>query len=404
VKGCRAALAALLLSILPAVNAADDLNGAVRELARKAAAFAGASQPVSVEWRNLSSLGPADLAQARTAFESALRQGGIRMGETEPAAGVRLTLSENPSQYLLVGEGRKGEEHQVWIAAWNRRGPAAVSAPGMSLERKLVWEQDESILDIAFPAAGMLVLSPARVALYTRQGGTWEQRAAVQFAPLRPWPRDVRGRLHLDGTAFQAFLPGMTCTGDLTPALSMECRPGNAPWVLESGGGTRLAAGFEATRNYFNGTVIAGTGRGFTVAPFFSAAAIDERGRTLWLLATLDGRTHLFDAEFKPACQDSRAACGDGIANWGSDIAATSARCGGGRQVLATRSGDAEGPDALQAFAIVNRAPEALTPPAAFGGPVTALWPLDGESALCVTRDLASGRYRAYVVTVDCGS
>ena len=116
--------------------------------------------------------------------------------------------------------------------------------------------------------------------------------------------------------------------------------------------------------------------------------------RPLWLLAILDGRTQIFDAWLETV---------GAIASWGSDIAGTEASCGGGSQVLATRPGDAGEPDAIQAFAIVNRAAAALTAPAEFAGPVTALWPSSATSALAVERDPLTGRYAAYVITVVCG-
>ena len=47
---------------------------------------------------------------------------------------------------------------------------------------------------------------------------------------------------------------------------------------------------------------------------------MDEVGRTLWMLAMLDGRTEIFDAAMEPAGQHSW---------WGSDIAGIDARCGG---------------------------------------------------------------------------
>ena len=37
---------------------------------------------------------------------------------------VRLTLSGNASQFLLVEEARKGEDRQVWIASWKRTASA----------------------------------------------------------------------------------------------------------------------------------------------------------------------------------------------------------------------------------------------------------------------------------------
>jgi hypothetical protein len=397
VKRWHAVLCALPFFIPPCARAADDVIGAAHDLARQTAAFAGPGEPVSVEYRNVSSLGTAGIGQARGAFEAALKEAGLRVSDVAPVAELRLTLSENQSQYLLVEEARKGDERQVWMAAWKRAAPAAAASPGMALDRKLVWEQEEQILDVAFPAAGMLVLSPSKVTLYTpRENGSWALSRAVPLAPGKPWPRDLRGRLRVTGASFQAFLPGVECGGAAEPSLSIDCRAGDQPWILESGSHATLLANFAATRNYFDGRVATAAGLRKTIAaPFYSAASAAEQGRPLWLLAMLDGRTQIFDAWLDPV---------GAIASWGSDIAGTEASCGGGSQVLATRPGDAGEPDAIQAFAIVNRAATPLTAPVEFAGPVTALWPLSATSALAVVRDPLTGRYAAYVITVVCGS
>src|SRR5579872_4499344 len=117
VKGWPAALSALLFFLPPVAIAAEDATGAARELARKTAAFAGRGEPVAVAWRNVSSLGSSELTQARSAFEGALREAGIRVTDIAPIAEARLTLSENRLQYLLVEDIRKSEERQVWIAS-----------------------------------------------------------------------------------------------------------------------------------------------------------------------------------------------------------------------------------------------------------------------------------------------
>ncbi|MBZ5727679.1 MAG: hypothetical protein LAP87_22105 [Acidobacteriia bacterium] len=394
VKGWHAAFSALLFFIPPAASAADDLPGAARELARKSAAFAGRGGAVSVAWRNLSSLGSYELGQARAAFEAALQESGLRAGEAAPAAELRVTLSENSLQYLLVEEARKGDERQVWMAAWKRTGPAAVPSPAIALDKALLWEQDEPILDVAFPAAAMLVLSASRVALYARENGQWAERQALPLAPIKPWPRDLRGRLRTHGPSFQAYLPGMACSGQAEPALTLECRPSDEPWVLESGSRAMLLANFSAARNYFDGRITTQTGLRKTIPAFYSAASVEEQGRPLWLVAMVDGRTQIFDASFEAA---------GGIPGWGSDLAGPDARCGGGSPVLATRPGDASEPDAIQAFAVANRAVRPLSAPADLPGPVTALWPSGAAAVLAVARNLATGKYAAYLVTINCG-
>jgi hypothetical protein len=393
VKRWHAVLSALLW-FCSGAKAADDAGGAARELVRKTAAFAGKGAPVAVTWRNLSSQESA-AAQARTAFEEALQEAGLRTGDVSPVVEARVTVSENATQFLLVEEASKGEEHQVWIASWKRGETASALPAGMSLEKKLVWEQAEQILDIAFPPSGMLVLSPSSIALYARNGTQWEPQRTVMVAPTKLWPADLRGRLRLKGASFQALLPGMACDATTEPALSADCHASDEAWVLESGNRSLLLADFAPTRNYFDGRAIAQSGQHKTVPPFFSAAAVETQGRTWWLLAAIDGRIQMFDAALDPA--------GTVAAQWGSDIAGTDAPCGAGSQVLATRPGDRGQPDTIQAFTLAGRTPAPATESVDFPGPVLALWTSGGNSATVAVHNLRTGKYSAYVVTVVCG-
>jgi hypothetical protein len=389
VNGWLAVLAALLVLLPREVRAADDLGGGVRELARKTAAFAGRGEPVSLSWRNLSSLGATEFDQARAAFEGALRDAGGRSSDIAPAVECRITISENQTQILMVEEARKGEERQVWIAAWKRSAPAAAPGGGMFLEKKLVWEQEEQILDVAILPAGVLVLSPTKVTL--RAGGS-TQSQAVQSS--RPWPRDLRGRLRASGGGFKAALPGVVCGGSTDPALTVECHASEEPWTLDAGARGVLLASFAPTRNYFDGRVVLPNGTRKTLPAFFSVAPADENGKAYWIFAATGGRTQILDAAYDPAGT---------INSWGSDVAGTEARCGGGPQVLATRAGDAHESDSLRAFVLVNHTPQPVTPPLELPGPVTALWSSGGNGAVAVVHDLGTGHYVAYAITVNCG-
>jgi hypothetical protein len=368
VKGWHAALLALSLWIAPPAGAAEDLQSAARELGRKTASAAG-RDAVAVTWRNVSSLGSPALTLARGAFEAALREAGARMGEG--AGEAQLTISENASAYLLVEEFRRGDDRQVWMASW-KRGLTSATAAAV-VEKRLLWEQEEAILDAAVIEGGMLVLTPsALIRTATRQ--------SAPIAPPRPWPRDVRGRLRVNGAAVQAFLPGVQCSGSLDP-LSLSCKASDEPWTIESGKALLLAA-FAPGRNWFDGRVVTQAGLRKTVAPFYAAAAADD----FWILAGVDGRAAIFDSSL------------DGIAvagTWGSDVAASNARCGGAPVVLASRAGD--GPDAIQAYTVAQRTATPIGAAAEFPGPVTALW----APGVAVVRN--GTRRQAYEITVSCG-
>ncbi len=392
VKGWPIRLAALLLPAFGAL--AEDPATAAATLARKTAALAGRGETVAITYRNISSLAPAEWNGVRAAFDTALRDAGCRVGESGSVE-ARLTVSESPSQYLLVEEARKGEERQVWIAAWNRGATGADKPVGISLDVKQVWRQTEQILDIAFLPAGMLTLSPSKLTLYTRQEDSWKLRESLPISNTKPWPRDLRGRVRATGPTFQVFLPGLACNGTTDPKLSVDCHASEAPWVLESGAHGLLLATFATSRNYFDGRVVTQSGARKTVPPFYSAASVESQGRTLWIMAQTGGKAQIVDASLDPVAS---------IGQWGSDIVGIDARCGGASQVLATRAGDANEPDALQSFTIADRAAAPATAAALLPGPVTALWPSAPATALAVARDLVSGEFIAYVASVSCSN
>jgi len=371
VMGQPAALAALLLLLPAPFWAADDLPAAARELARKTAAFTGRGETVSITWRNLSSLGSADLAQARSAFESALRESGVRPSATAPTAEARLALSENQTQFLLTVDARKGDDRQVFISSWRRA--TAASAPAVSLEKKLLWEQPDPILDALPNGNDLFILSSTGVLLRGERGA---QTAPI--APLRPWPRDLRGRLRVTATGIAVYLPGMSCTGAFDPALTLDCRASDDPWPLGP-----LSANFATTRNFFDGRIAAHK----SVAPFYTLAALDP----YIVLAHTDGHAQIYDTNLDPIAP---------APSWGSDLADT--HCGTTPQLLVTKPGDPRDPDTLRAFTLINRAPVPLTPPLDLPGPVTALWPLSGPTAVAVIHDLTTGLYSAWQITVIC--
>jgi hypothetical protein len=388
VNGFCAALAAILFLVPRFSPAAEELPSAVKDLVRRTEAFLGPRTPAKLSYNNISSLADAELAGIRREFEASFPEAG----DGTPAE-IRLTLSENQSQYLLTEEIRKGEESRVWIAGWNRPAVSAASGFGLTLEKRLVWEQQEPILDLALSEDSMLVLSPSRLALYERHGEAWQQKGNLPFQPVNPWPRDLRGRLRVAGERVQVFLPGMECRGMATSNLSVECHASQDPWVLESGSRGILLANFAPERNYFDGHVVLQDGSRRTMPPFYAAAAGEDSGGTFWLLSPVEGQTGMFTAGFEQVGT---------VPSWGSDIVGISAPCAGGSQVLATRPGDGNEPDAIQAFSIVNRAANPVAAPLAFGGPITALWPATTSTALAVTRDPATGKYAAYLVTLAC--
>ena len=369
-----------LILVLLAPYITTDRTGAARELARNVAA-AVAHEPVAVSLKNLSTLGAAETAEIRRVFESELKVTGL------PATEVRLTISENLTQFLLVAEIQRGAERQVLLESWLRTPAASTASPPdkpsrVTLEKKLLWEQDLPILDVAQADGAMLVLDPTSVLLL--RGA---ERQSAPISPAHPWPRDIRGRLSVSqpgsNLAFTAWLPGTICQGSAQPQLTVVCQDSQDPWLLAPG----AIAVFAPDRNLFQGHIDIEPGGAHELPPFYSAAPAGDG----WIFAAADGRARVYTRSWELS---------GNIDQWGSDIAGIQTPCG--VRILATRPTSLTEPDAIQSYEIGGAANPA-GPALEFSGPITALWSA-GNSATAVSRDLQTGRYAAYSLAPTCGS
>lgn len=320
----------MLLS-LTAFARGQTLEDAVRALAKTVAAGLSPGEVAHVTPRSLSPSLAAESARAGALLDRALRRPAAR-GAT--AVEVVVTAAENLRGPLLVVEIQRSPETIVETAAYT--SPPAIPASRPSLAARVLWEQDDPILDVAAASDGLLVLTPSGSKLCGRDG--CEARDA---RPLSV--RDPRGRL---GTASGEFE---------IDRERVHFSPGQN--TLET-----------ADREKFYSVARAGPWR---------------------LTAGLDGRIH--------ASQGQQTLAWDG---WGSDIVAVP--CGSSALVVATAASGPDSADSVTAYEIAAPAPRAVTDPLPLPGPVTALWPAPG-GALAVVRQLATGRYVAYTLALDCG-
>ncbi|MBN9658980.1 MAG: hypothetical protein J0H49_12425 [Acidobacteria bacterium] len=355
-----------VLLFVSQIVCAQTLDETAQALGRRVAARIPAGTAVHLTGRNLSSSSNTELAVAQRAIDRALRR---RTPRQAPVAEVRLTLSENPREFLLIVEVRRDGERAVEMASY--RPPAVVTANLPSLERRLLWEQDRPILDVLPAQDRLIVLDPEKVTVYMRRSGVWEPASTRDLD--MPGVRDPRGRLLLDGENLRVLAPGASCRGAWQPALDLNCE--NQPGEFEGGPGP---AHFTPARNSLETD-------GWPV--FYAYARLSTAARPLHLLSGLDGRAHLYNQDQRPLAV---------IDDWNSDFVSA---CGG--QVLAAKTGPRTGLDLVTAYRIVDGRAVETSEPAELPGGVTAMWPMPG-GALVVCRTAPSGRYAAYSLTLDC--
>src|SRR5437879_2267863 len=192
----------LILGITVGARAAD-WNGTEQQLARKIVAVTGPGA-VALTVENRSSLGKRDSDIIGNGLRAALEAVGIRLVKPEQAAAsVAISLSENPSAYVWVAEVHQGagDAAVVMVSTARVEGPAiSHDAVPLSLRKTSLWAQEDRILDVAVLEEGsapthIAVLDAERVALYRLLGGKWQQEQSLSLSHVRPWPRDLRGRL-----------------------------------------------------------------------------------------------------------------------------------------------------------------------------------------------------------------
>lgn len=401
---CFHIVALLVILAAPTLQAQSNWNDAAGMLARKIFVPIGPQVYVTLTVRNLSSLGDNDIAEVRRALRAQLHSLGIRLVSAKRAsAELRVTLSENLPGYLWVAEVRKGETRRVAIVPVARPRPETLP-PGtetLVVQKAPVYEQTTPILDLALldtshgDAPRLLLLDTSKVSLYKKQGTGWQLEQSMAIARSRPWPRDPRGRLMVrQDDSFDAYLPGVKCSGTALPTFTQECHESDDSWPLSARDSEAVSASFMPDRNFFDGRLAPQGGQEAKFPPFFSAAVVSEKGSTLRIFAGLDGRIRLFDKNSEPAAM---------FEGWGTSIVALKTGCGDGWQVLANRAGDSTERDSVEAYEIAGHSAVVSSAPVEFPGPVTALWPAwDGSSAIAVSRNLKTGEYEAYRLSVSC--
>jgi hypothetical protein len=340
----------VLLAILAPETWGQTMEDAIRTLARNVAAQLAPGETAHVSERSLSPAYTAETTRARTLLDRALRR--------PPARGAALvevvvTATENLRGPLLVAEIQKSQETVVETASYSAQPLARATRP--ALVSKLLWEQAEPILDLSLMAdQSALVLSPSGVKLCHRGEAQCEMKEARSLSPT---VRDPRGKLVVSPDSFVAYFPDGASGEFQIDGEQVHFSPGQN--TFETAGGEK----------------------------FFSVA----RAGSYRIVTGLDGRTRISQGSQTSVVND-----------WGSDVVGIASSCETGPLVVATSSGESTGSDSAAAYDIASQPPRAASEPAQFAGPVTALWPAPG-GALAVVHQLATGRYAAYNLTLDCG-
>jgi hypothetical protein len=325
----------------PQTARAASRDDGVKELAAKIASAVKPSRSISLEVKNISSLGVPDAEAIRKALEGELQSQGLRIGSAD--ADVEVTLSENAEGYVWVAQTRRNTKQEtsprVAIVSIAKAKANSVSDKSASLvlSKRLIWGQPTQFLDFlvfeeptTISFSTLLVLEPDRLVYYRSKTPQWETWQTIPFPHLGPWKRTFQGRIE---APFQkVWGPGGQCSGTLADPATMKCSP--------------------------NITQITGVHIGGKIP---------------------DREIYQYGLVYE--------------------------KCGEKEVVLASGNGDWTQPDSLQGYLYydVDR-PNAVPSgdPIEFDGPIVSMHGDDRESLRAIVHNLKTGNYEGYVVTVAC--
>lgn len=372
--------------------------------------------------RNASSIPVDEIPKIRLLFEEGLKARGVLTSGAESANAIRVTLSENTRERLWVAEVIEGNQRQVAMVHVERDYVQQTPAGGgLTLRKQAILATKDRVLAALEMSDGLVMVEPEEIVIYAHAAEGWREQKRVAIGQRKSLTRDPRGLIvpSHDGEGFEAFVAGMVCEGNYTPAAAagewtVRCREGDDPWPLsgqpflqsstaqqgESPAVTPLKAFFNSTRNYFTGVLSPSLGT--DLQQFYSSALVPRptgSGSMAALLVNgIDGRVQLAEAgKLKPV---------SGARDWGSDFAILNTGCGSGAQIVASASGQAL-VDSLRAYDLPAQEAIPASAPLALDGTVMALWTApDGKSVLAVVRKPggqgAADQYEVERVTSSC--
>ncbi len=370
--------------------------------------------PVAFSVRNISSIPSDQASQIRRILQNSLKSHGVTVGDADSANIVRVTLSENARERLLVAEIIQGNQTKVAMVELGATDGEGLKASEMLvLRRQTVLSAQGPILAALEVPSGLLILKPEEVVFYTKENGIWKKAKSADVGVRRPLGRDTRGALlgNGDGTTFDAWLPGVHCAGLINAAdahaLKLTCSASDDPWAVTqppldtassafsangSGGrATPIRAFYNSSRNSFTGILAPSFPQ--DMPPFYSLAIVPRPSGYGVLTEGVDGKVQL--------AENGALHLVAGTRDWGSDLAVLQSECGPGAQMVVSGSGDAVS-DSLRAYELPLYEAVPASEPLEVDGSVMALdVATDSRSLLAIVRK-ANNIYEVDRVTALC--
>jgi hypothetical protein len=172
-------------------------DDAIRSLARKIKEMMGSSESLTLGFQNIATLSETNAAAIQNALQTELLREHLewRASGVEGSGKVHVTLSESINAYVLVATARlksraSGEQTVGILTISKSQGQLSeISKPHINLDKRMIWEQPNRFLDIGVieNRAGVLsfrvILEPTRLVFYESSDSGGNQPRAAISIP-----------------------------------------------------------------------------------------------------------------------------------------------------------------------------------------------------------------------------
>jgi len=228
--------AILFLFWIPNAEARDDsAEHHVRELAHRVSAELPRNKMNCVNWNNHDAVSEARSQQLKSAFVEELE--GKHSDSQAPAnnCSVSVFLERTPAQIVITAGVENGGSNQYFLAAIPRAGIPMESSSSSTprLEKELLWQQSDRILDALFlrgengMSDRLLVLSKDSLTTYEKESGAWKATQSKPLGEAAVTERAPRGELYFSPDQpdrLKIILAGKSCQTTLSDASALSCQ------------------------------------------------------------------------------------------------------------------------------------------------------------------------------------
>jgi len=238
-KSASAVFVAFLLLALRTPGAdVDSLEDATRLLADRVASIPDLRGPLRVEFNTSDGLASSPGKAWQDLFRKRLEVHNLTLTEDPVAPLLRVAVTATPSQWILAATARPADHDELRLVSLPRAAlrSAALPAAPLRIERQLVFESPERILDassLSHGSEGSLVLLAYRngelTAFQLDPAGALKQSVPLAAAETRRC-RDPHGELNTRNDDADVLLPDKICTFAWASGAAVKCRSAKPEW------------------------------------------------------------------------------------------------------------------------------------------------------------------------------